>query len=186
MNNKPNFAALEDNLCYVIKEQHLKLGYTEKDATGPWLYYPLGALNNVLDTSLNVDEMQELLTEFSKYVEPRLGAATISHKDERFRIQLPAKASKYVHDEVPDEPFLIELIEALSKHGTGIDEILDIFRKHAIDENDLIIEESPSDEFDVLVYFGSGKPDPFLYCLADEMGHVTYHRMTTSDLNDRL
>ena len=30
-----------------------------------------------------------------------------------------------------------------------------------------------------------GKPDPFVYCLADEMGHVTYHRMIRAELEER-
>lgn len=29
------------------------------------------------------------------------------------------------------------------------------------------------------------KPDPFVYCPADEMGHVTYYRMMRAELEER-
>lgn len=38
----------------------------------------------------------------------------------------------------------------------------------------------------MMVWFEDGKPDPYVYCLADEMGHVTYHRMTMAELQERL
>lgn len=47
----PNYSELEKNICYVIKEQHLKLGYSDN---GCWLYYPLGALNHLLGTDCDI------------------------------------------------------------------------------------------------------------------------------------
>lgn len=182
----PNYPALKKNICYVIKEQHIKLGYTEDSVSGPWLYYPLNALNNMLGTAHDIDEMLDELAQFANFAEEDFGPMKVSNKAERFCFKLDARASKYVHTNVPNEPFLEELVGALAEHGTGIDDVLAIFRKYASDENDLVIEDSPSDEFDVLVYFGSGKPDPFIYCLADEMGHVTYHRLTRADLAERI
>jgi len=84
---------------------------------------------------------------------------------------------------VPDEPFLVELVETFSKHGITMDDVVAVFRKYS---DRVHAEEADSDEFDMMVWFEDGKPDPYVYCLADEMGHVTYHRMTTAELQERL
>ena len=64
-----------------------------------------------------------------------------------------------------------------------MDQVVEVFRKYS---DKVHAETADSDEFDMLVYFEDGEPDPFVYCLADEMGHVTYHRMIMSELKERL
>ena len=179
----PNYAELEKNICYVIKEQHIKLGYSADSVSGSWLYYPLGALNHMLGTSCGIPEMEQVLEGFFDFAEARLGKGSVTHKGERFCLRMDAKASEYVHGNVPDEPFLVELVEALATHGTTMDDIVAVFRKYS---DNVHVEEADSDEFDMLVYFEDGQPDPFVYCLADEMGHVTYHRMMKQELQERL
>lgn len=176
----PNYDELEKNICYVIKEQHIKLGYS---ANSRWLYYPLSALNHMLGTDCGVDGMEAVLEGFFDYAADRLGPGSVSHKGERFCLHMDAKASEYVRDNVPDETFLIELVEAFTKHGTTMDDVVEVFRKYS---DKVHAEAADSDEFDMLVYFEDGEPDPFVYCLADEMGHVTYHRMTMAELKARL
>lgn len=176
----PDFKELEKNICYVIKEQHIKLGYS---ANSRWLYYPLSALNHMLGTECDIAEMESVLGDFFDHAEPRLGRGRVTHKGERFCLHMDAAASEYVHDNVPDEPFLVELVEAFERHGTTMDKIVEVFRRYS---DKVHVEEADSDEFDMLVYFEDGKPDPFVYCLADEMGHVTYHRMTIPELQERL
>ncbi len=176
----PNYEELEKNICYVIKEQHIKLGYS---ANSRWLYYPLSALNHMLGTDCDAAGMEKVLEGFFDYAADRLGRGSVSYKGERFCLQMDAKASEYVHENVPDEPFLVELVETFSKHGITMEDVVAVFRRYS---DKVRAEEADSDEFDMLVWFEDGEPDPFVYCLADEMGHVTYHRMTMAELKERL
>lgn len=66
----PNYEELEKSICYVIKEQHLRLGYS---ANNRWLYYPLSSLNHMLGTDCDVAGMEKVLEGFFDYAEERLG-----------------------------------------------------------------------------------------------------------------
>ncbi len=175
-----NYKELEKNVCYVIKEQHLKLGFSENSR---WLYYPLSSLNYILGTECDADEMVKTLEGFFEYAEDRLGKGKVTYKGERFCLHMDPKASVYVRDNVEDEPFLVDLIGVLEKHGTSMEEVVDVFRRYS---DRVHAEAADNDEFDMMVYFEDGEPDPFVYCLADEMGHITYHRMTMPELKERL
>ncbi len=177
---KPDYKELEKNICYVIKEQHIKLGFSDNSR---WLYYPLSALNHLMGIDCDITGMEEVLKGFFDYAEDRLGPGKATCKGERFCLHMDPKASVYVRDNVPEEPFLVELIDTLEKHGTTMEQVVDVFRKYS---DKVHAELADSDEFDMLVYFEDGEPDPFVYCLADEMGHVTYHRMIMSELKERL
>ena len=48
-----NFSRLEQNICDVIKEEQIKLGYQSETIR---LYYPLGSLNNFLGTAFDIWE----------------------------------------------------------------------------------------------------------------------------------
>ena len=175
-----DYSELEKNICYVIKEQHIKLGYSDNSR---WLYYPLSALNHMLGTDCDIPGMEEVLKGFFDYAEERLGKGSVSHKGERFCLHMDPKAAAYVRDNVPEQPFLEELIDTLSRHGATMEQVVDVFRRYS---DRVHAEPSDSDEFDMLVYFEDGEPDPFVYCLADEMGHITYHRMMPAELKERL
>ena len=90
---KPNYEELEKNICYVIKEQHIKLGFSDNSR---WLYYPLSALNHMLGTECDIDGMEETLEGFFEYAEERLGPGKVTHKGERFCLHMDPKASVYV------------------------------------------------------------------------------------------
>ena len=177
---EPNYEELFNNICYVIKEQHIKLGYSDNSR---WLYYPLSALNHLIGTDYDTDGMEEALAGFFDYAKDRFGPGKATHKGDRFCLHMDPQASAYVRDNVPEEPFLVELVDTLAEHGTTMDHVVDVFRKYS---DKVHAEPADSDEFDMLVYFEDGEPDPFVYCLADEMGHITYHRMIMSELKERL
>ena len=177
---EPNYKELEKNICYVIKEQHIKLGYSDNSR---WLYYPLSSLNHLLGTSCSEAEMETALEGFFDYAESRLGKGKATHKGERFCLHMDPKASVYVRDNIAEEPFLVELIDTLEKHGITMEQVVDVFRRYS---DKVHAEASDNEEFDMMVYFEDGTPDPFVYCLADEMGHITYHRMTMPELKERL
>jgi hypothetical protein len=173
-----DFTRLEQNVCDVIKEEQIKLGYRKEVIR---LYYPLLSLNRFLKTDLTVEQMTEALTGFCSEVQERLGKIEISNKEERFCFCLPAEASEYVYMHTPKEGFLYDFIETVSKHGTSIEDVLNQFRKYS---DHVHVERVTHGEFDYLVYFEDGQPDTFRYCLTDEGCHVIYHRFTIEDYED--
>ena len=78
---RPDYGELEKNICYVIKEQHIKLGFSDDSR---WLYYPLSALNHMMGTDCDIEGMEKTLEGFFEYAEERLGPGRATHKGERF------------------------------------------------------------------------------------------------------
>lgn len=179
MNSEKNFPVLKKNLIDVIKESQIKIGYTKNDVA---LYYPLNALNNILECSLNTNEMMNTLNEFGSYAMNELGKINFSFDDERFCIKIPAEGVEYVHDKVETPKHLEEFIDYVSKGKGTIEDILNIFRKYS--EHVVCKEYPDNDEFNYLVYFEDGKPDDYRYCINIEFGHISYHRFTPKDYDD--
>jgi hypothetical protein len=176
------FARLEKNICDVIKEEQVKLGYRKEVIR---LYYPLQSLNRFLKTSLKAEEIYPVLHEFAKTVAYKLGTIEISNKGDRFCFTLPPVATEYVHNNTPSKGFIYDFIKAVSEHGTSLDNVLEIFYKYSGDNpENVVVEKKTHGEFDCLVYFKDGNPDDFRYCLTDEGCHVIYHRFTIEDYED--
>jgi hypothetical protein len=121
-----DFSRLEQNLCDVIKEEQIKLGYRREVIR---LYYPLTSLNRFLRTGFSIGEMQGALADFSSTVEERLGKIEISNQGERFCLCLPPEASEYIYSTTPQSGFLYDFIGTVSKHGVTMEEVLAQFYK---------------------------------------------------------
>jgi hypothetical protein len=176
--NEVDFSRLEENICDVIKEQQIKLGYRREVVR---LYYPLLTLNRFLKTDLETADMNKILQEFCGEVEERLGKIEVSNKGERFCLCLPEEASEYVHNNTPHDGFIYDFIGAVSAHGATMDEVIGVFWKYS---DRVHVEARVDDEFDYLVYFEDGSPDDFRYCLTKEGEHIIYHRYTREDFKD--
>ena len=176
--NQMNFERLEKDICYVIKEEQIKLGYRSEVIR---LYYPLQTLNRLLGTESDVMEMNEVLKRFVSFACDRLGEISISNRKERFCLCLPPAASEYVNAATPKEGFLYDLIRTSAQHGIGIGAIRAVFDRYSLK----VHEESFQDkEFDYLFYFEDGKPDDNYYCFKEEAGHLIYHRFSKEDYMD--
>ena len=178
-NSHPMYRRLETNLCDVIKEEQIKLGYAEETIR---LYYPLSSLNRLLKTDFDVLQMQEALARFALKTRKRLGdiEITVSETD-RFCFRLPPKAAQYVHENTPSEGFLYELIDTVSKHNVTLDELLELFNKYS---DKVVVKKIKSNEFDYLIYFRNGSPDRYRYCFKFEGDHLIYHRYTRADFRE--
>lgn len=53
-----NLEALEKDICYVIKEEQIKLGFRKESIS---LYYPLSSLNSILETECFTEEGGHLI-----------------------------------------------------------------------------------------------------------------------------
>lgn len=172
------FEGLERNIADIIAEQQIKLGYRSETVR---LYYPLISLNRFLGREYTIDQMHEILSEFCKAVEPRLGKIKISNEKERFCFAIPPEGNAYIHDHMGDGGFIKDFIKAIEKHGCTIDDLVKIFRQYA---DHVHVEKINQGDFDYLVYFEDGIPDNFRYCITDEGCHMIYHRFTQEDYRD--
>ena len=170
-----DFSELYENLKDIIKECQTKIGYTDNELN---FYYPVKSLNRFLDSDLTADELKEVLSEFSKYAEDTLGTLKFRLEGERFRFIVPREGCAYVHENVPDSPFLKEFIEETVRPGCDIDSVMEIFKKYS---DKVICKKIENDEFEYLVYFEDGQPDSYRYCLEFEFGRAVYHRFTVKE-----
>jgi hypothetical protein len=173
-----DFSKLEKNICDVIKEEQIKLGYRREVIR---LYYPLLSLNRFLHTELGIEEMRAVLEQFCGTVEEKLGTVEVSNEGERFCFCFPPEASEYVYTHTPQSGFLYDFIETVARHGVTMEEVIALFRKYS---DHVHVERMSHGDFDYLVYFEEGQPDAFRYCLTQEGHHVIYHRFTVEDYKD--
>jgi hypothetical protein len=173
-----DFSKLEQNICDVIKEDQIKLGYQKEVIR---LYYPISSLNHFLKADLDVCGMRRTLEAFCGTVSETLGRIEVSNEGERFCFCFPPEASEYIHTHTPQTGFLYDFIAAVSRHGATIDEVIRQFQKYS---DHVHVEKKANGEFDYLVYFEDGQPDSFRYCLTDEGCHIIYHRFTVEDYAD--
>jgi hypothetical protein len=173
-----DFTKLKQNICDVIKEEQVKLGYRKETIR---LYYPILSLNRFLNSDLSIDAMKKILNEFSGTLEDQFGKTEISNDGERFCFCFSPEASEYIHTHTKQEGFLYDFIDIVSRHGISIEDVICCFKKYS---DCVHVEKVTHGEFDYLVYFEDGRPDSFRYCLTDEGCHIIYHRFTVDDYND--
>ena len=173
-----NYNNLRKNIYDVIKEEQIKLGYKKESIR---LYYPLQSLNRFLGTDFKSSEMLKELQDFAKSVRNELGDVEITIDNERFCFFFSDKATEYVHQNTPQDGFLYDFIETVSKHNIKIEDIISLFRKYS---DKVHFEEIHNGEFNYLIYFEDGESDEYRYCLTEEGPHITYHRFTEDDYND--
>lgn len=168
---------LEKNLIDLIKEEQAKLGY-RKEAVR--LYYPLQSLRHFYDCTDDADGMQKRLSDFPTAAADTLGAVEISHKGDRFCFVIPESGTEYVHTQMQENDFILQLVALIGSHHATIEQIKALFESQ---EAPCVITDMDSDEFDVMIRFTEGE-DPYYYCFKDEGCHVIYHRFLPEDYTD--
>lgn len=164
-----NYSRLEKNLTDNIREAQLKLGYDNRPMS-------LNYMNTSLAHLIGAECTEDVLVKFAEYVKNRLGELTFREIRDGWCITVSAEGTEYVNN-LTGYDFLSELIDSVRKHGTSMEQVLDIFRRYS--EN-ITVKEIRNDEFDLLVY----GVDEYYYCLTDEGCHITYHRFIREDYED--
>ncbi len=172
-----NFQRLEKNLIDNIKEAQLKLGYDNRPMS---LNYMTASLKNLIGGDITTD----LLSAFADFAREKLGNLTFREIKGGICITIPAEGTAYVNS-LEGYDFLADLIKKVSSHGT-IEDVTAVFSKYS---DNVAIEESTDEEFDLLVYFPDKTPDEYFYCLSAEPCiaggcHVTYHRFIREDYEE--
>lgn len=170
-----NFEKLMQNIMDVIAEEQIKLGYRSEVI---YLYYPLKSLNSLLGTDSDIYGMNINLSEFSEYAGEYLGKIGISNRKERFCIAIPPEGADYVHEHMGENDFLKSFINAVSKHGCTMEDIVGVFGQYS---KNVTVRKIDDGEFDYLIYFTDGKPNDYMYCIKFEGCHAGYHRFTKDD-----
>lgn len=174
-----NYDRLKKNLMDVVHEQQLKIGYRKEKIR---VFYPLSSLCHLLEADLMMEEMKTELERFSLWAASDFGQTGIRVlKDGRIGLVLSEQAAEYIHQERPEQGFLADLIRLISKHDIRMDEVKELFHQYS---DHVVQKEMDGTEFDLLLYFENGLPDPYYYCFTQEGHHITFHRFIQEDYED--
>ena len=171
--------SFEIMLMDMIKEQQMKLGYAKETIR---LYMPETSLRAVIAPGQDVSEelLGKAIEVFEKQVADTLGNVKFRKLDSRYCIMVSPQGSEYVHREIPDQPFLADMIGLFSRHDISIQDVKDIFEKHS---TDYACVKQDGTEFDYLLYFTGRIPlDGYFYCVKFDHGHASYHRFNHHDI----
>ena len=146
--------ALIQNMTDQIKEAQLKLGYARETMR---LYYPLSSLNAMLEMQeTDIRELAKKIRHELEAKKEKMGDTQIRIHADRIVFTIPPDFVEYVHEQVPEPPFLKELIQLCRQMPDGMD-------------------------FDYVIYFTDSSIDAYDYCIREEMGHTIYHRFARAD-----
>ena len=176
-----NEDSLIENLTEQIKEAQLKLGYAEETIR---LYFPVQSMCALLQTEAKSgQELLAFLKEGKKFKDTVLGELNFTLcRNDRIEVCIPASGAAYVHEQIPDPPFLESIIGLFrNNHNLTIEELCACFAK--FNEHYQCNKMEPGTDFDYVLYFPDHNPDSWYYCIKMEMEHTIYHRFTEADYN---
>ncbi len=168
-----NTQALTDNLTDLIKEGQQKIGFTPNPVR---FFYPQASMAAILGSDADPDEIVRHLT---AHPADGLGALDVRFDGERYSVGVSAAGVTFVHENVPDSPFLAAFLDAIRVYPCETAAILAVCEKFG----EPVCREIGDDEFDLLIYFPSGSPDGYRYCVKIEDGFGSYHRFTNADFD---
>ena len=85
-----------------------------------------------------------------------------------------------MHKHRDENAFIFALVQLLTKHGTTLDEVKELFRSQT---SECAMEPMDNGEFDLMIRFVDSE-DPYYYCFKDEGCHIIYHRFLPEDYAD--
>lgn len=174
-----NTEKFRENIIEQIKEAQLKLGFANEVIR---LYFPVSSLCMLLEMEEQSGEkLLAYLKEEEQLTNTALGKICFSLcKGNRMEVCIPPEGAVYVHEKVPDPPFLSYIIQLFQEnHHLKIEEICGCFAK--FNGNYVCEKMAPGADFDYVLYFPDQTPDAWYYCIRMEMGHTIYHRFTEED-----
>lgn len=159
---------LEDTVISTVQETQVKLGPVDGTVS---LYLPLDSICSHRTPSCP----DGLLRDFVNSARSRLGDVEYSIKDDRVRITVPKEGCKYV-SKLPVSPVLRVMVDSILEGKDSKELKAGLMR---ISPGCVWIDTNEK-EFDHVVYF-KDEIDPYIYCIKEEIGHITYHRFSRND-----
>ena len=165
-----NADELEELVISTVQETQVKLGPADGSES---LYLPLTSL----EPDGDIEAVRELMEEFQKKATPHLGKVDYTIMQDRVRMVIPEKGTKYVSG-LPVSPVLMTMVDSVSKHLS-----LDQLKTRLESEfGDCTWKDVDGDEFRCIAYFD--RTDPNVYCIGSECGHLIYHRFNRKDYSE--
>ena len=180
-----NFTRLEKDITENVREAQQKLGFEHRPLH---LNYINSTLCHLLGTKLSDQELAEIFPELSAFTAERLGNITASPIKDGLCLTIPAEGTEWVYSTTTGNEFICALVEKARSAHENIGSFLEVFYSFAGKDN-VEVREVSNDEFDLLVYFRSGVPNNYRYCINTEPFpnghfHITYHRFIPEDYED--
>lgn len=173
-----NTDALERDIIDQMVELQIKLGYAYETTR---LYYKPESLAALVGTeaaaaAVLVSELQAA----GALAHSPLGNVAFGAHEGRIEVRIPPQGARYVHEQVPEPAFLVDLIKLFTTtHHPSKDAVLACFAQHS--PAHVVKDMPPGSEFDYSVHFEDAAIDTHYYCFKEEMGHLIYHRFAPSD-----
>lgn len=169
---------LEKHIIDTIKEWQLKIGYQKGNMK---LYYPKESL--LLDLEAEGEgKLEKALETFQKEVRHRLGNIGISHKDDRYCLDIPEKGCSYVAHKTETPEFLKRLLEVITTPGNTMKEVEECFRTFAKErQTQAEMRKGIDHGTGHVFYFADPKADEYVYCVEENEFGLTYHRFSRTD-----
>ncbi|MDY4970557.1 MAG: DUF3877 family protein [Lachnospiraceae bacterium] len=172
---------LEKHILDTMKEWQLKLGSIDQQIS---LYYPVESICDYLQEKEPETESERtaLLHTVKKYLSgqaPYLGDISLSYADSRMCINIPAKGSLYVAENIKTSDFLKGFLEVLKQQN--LDKIKEYFHEYAARCGGTVVEKVDEEDMGTVLYFEQEDIDPYVYCIDQDVFGVTYHRFARED-----
>lgn len=168
-----NTQALSEALTDLIKEGQQKIGYTPNPVR---FFFPRASMAAILESD---DPPETIIRALNGHPAGGLGPLDARFDGERYAIGVSADGVTFVHENVPDSPFLAAFLAAIRDYPCTAEALMAICREHG----EPVCRKVGDDEFDLLIFFPSGEPDCYRYCVKIEDGFGSYHRFTKADFD---
>lgn len=168
---------LEKNICDVINEWQIKIGFREENMK---LYYPDTTLIELLEIAKNasMEELYKAITQFKALVESRLGEIQVTNVKNRFCIDIPWEGCQYIAKHMPASQFLKDFLAVITDKNCSIEKIRRCFASFS--EEFVQLDKSQIGLGHVF-YFEKDDIDNYVYCIESDVFGFTYHRFTKAD-----
>ena len=172
------------NIADQVKESQLKLGFADETIR---LYYLASSMALLCGRSTDDADAAELAGTLASHPGLQgtpLGALGFEAvAGNRVCVTVPPEGARWVHEQLPDPPFLAAIVDLFGHGGPCPREDVEaLFARFG----SFIVRDMPADAgFDYTARFADPGVDPYLYCFKDEMGHTIYHRFTEGDFRLR-
>lgn len=168
--NSEKINPLQQNIYDTLKEWEIKIGYRREEVQ---LYYPKESLLELLETEDALLARQ--LQTFCQSVKNELGDICIYETNEkgRYCVRIPAEGVAYVHENIPESPFLKAFLKTVTTPGAKLEDVCNTFYQFS---SDVIIEKQEEREWGI--WFSDENIDAYVYYVEEDDFGLEYHRFT--------
>lgn len=166
---------LENSLRFSVEEMCDKM---EMILPGCSLNYPASSLCRMLD--VRESDLDEAIANFCADFTKHYGALTASPYDNGWCFTFSAEAVRELMQHPIGGAFLKDVCHISATHHTPVEKWKEIFSRYG--EAKLV--SMKNQEYDWILYYPSGNPVSFVYCLKQDGTHITSHRLEKVDFDD--